>query len=91
MNPCFIAEVLSKSTQNYDRSEKFAAYRSIPCFQEYLLIDQYRIHVEYYVKTDVNQWLFTEYDDANITLSLSSFEFQIQIADLYDNIDFAEA
>ncbi|MFY7805546.1 MAG: Uma2 family endonuclease [Limnoraphis robusta] len=91
MNPCFIAEVLSKSTQNYDRSEKFAAYRSIPGFQEYLLIDQYRIHVEYYVKTDVNQWLFTEYDDANITLSLSSFEFQIQIADLYDNIDFAEA
>jgi Uma2 family endonuclease len=73
MNPCFIAEVLSKSTQNYDRSEKFAAYRSIPCFQEYLLIDQSRIHVEYYVKTDVNQWLFTEYDDANITLSLSSF------------------
>ncbi|KKD38014.1 Uma2 family endonuclease [Limnoraphis robusta] len=91
MNPCFIAEVLSKSTQNYDRSEKFAAYRSIPGFQEYLLIDQYRIHVEYYVKMDVNQWLFTEYDDANITLSLSSFEFQIQIADLYDNIDFAEA
>ncbi|MEA5522926.1 Uma2 family endonuclease [Limnoraphis robusta Tam1] len=91
MNPCFIAEVLSKSTQNYDRSEKFAAYRSIPGFQEYLLIDQSRIHVEYYVKTDVNQWLFTEYDDANITLSLSSFEFQIQIADLYENIDFAEA
>lgn len=91
MNPCFIAEVLSKSTQNYDRSAKFAAYRSIPGFQEYLLIDQSRIHVEYYVKTDVNQWLFTEYDDANITLSLSSFEFQIQIADLYDNIDFAEA
>lgn len=91
MNPCFIAEVLSKSTQNYDRSAKFAAYRSIPGFQEYLLIDQSRIHVEYYVKTDVNQWLFTEYDDANITLSLSFFEFQIQIADLYENIDFAEA
>jgi Uma2 family endonuclease len=88
LNPCFIAEVLSKSTQNYDRSEKFAAYRSIPTFHEYLLIDQYRIHVEHYVKTGVNQWLFSEYDDPTITLSFRIFEFQILIADLYENIDF---
>ncbi|WP_413165545.1 Uma2 family endonuclease [Capilliphycus salinus ALCB114379] len=91
MNPRFIAEVLSKSTQNYDRSEKFEAYRSIPTFQEYLLIDQYRIHVEHDVKTDVNQWLFTEYNEGNITLSLSCFELEIQIAEFYENVDFAEA
>lgn len=88
LNPCFIAEVLSKSTQNYDRSEKFASYRTIPTFQEYLLIDQYRIHVEHYVKTAVNQWIFSEYDDPNFTLSLSNFETQILIADFYENIDF---
>lgn len=88
INPCFIAEVLSKSTQNYDRSEKFAAYRTIPTFKEYLLIAQDRIHVEHYVKTSINQWIFSEYDDPNITLSFSAFEFQIPIADLYDNIDF---
>jgi len=88
INPCFIAEVLSKSTQNYDRSEKFAAYRTIPTFQEYLLIDQYRIHVEHYVKTAVNQWIFSEYDDPNITLSLRTFELPILIADIYENIDF---
>ena len=88
VNPCFIAEVLSKSTQNYDRSEKFIAYRSIPTFQEYLLIDQYRIHVEHHVKTAPHQWLFSEYDDPTATLSLSSFEFQIQIADLYESIEF---
>ena len=88
LNPCFIAEVLSKSTQNYDRSEKFASYRTIPTFQEYLLIDQYRIHVEHYVKTAVNQWMFSEYHDPNITLSLSNFETQILIADFYENIDF---
>jgi Uma2 family endonuclease len=45
MNPCFIVEVLSKSIQNYDRSEKFVAYRTIPSFREYLLIDQYRVYV----------------------------------------------
>lgn len=89
-NPCFVAEVLSKSTQNYDRSEKFAAYRTVPAFKEYLLIDQYRVHVEHYVKTAVNQWIFSEYDDSKITLSFSVFEFQIQIADLYDNIEFTD-
>ena len=88
VNPCFIAEVLSKSTQNYDRSEKFAAYRTILTFQEYLLIDQHRVHVEHHVKTAVNQWLFSEYDDPNVVLSFSAFEYQIQIADLYENIDF---
>jgi Uma2 family endonuclease len=87
LNPCFIGEVLSKSTQNYDRTEKFAAYRTIPSFQEYLLIDQYRIHVEHYVKTAVNQWLFSEYDELTTMLSFKTFEFQIQIADFYDNIE----
>lgn len=91
VNPCFIAETLSKSTQNYDRSEKFAAYRTIPSFQEYLLIDQYRIHVEYYVKTGANQWLFSEYDEPDTVLSFSTFEFQVQVADLYDNIDLVSS
>lgn len=91
VNPCFIAEVLSKSTQNYDRGEKFVAYRTMPNFQEYLLIDQYRIHVEHHVKTAINQWLFSEYDDPTTTLSFSTFEFQVQIADLYDTVDFTGA
>lgn len=88
VNACFIAEVLSKSTQNYDRSEKFAAYRTIPTFQEYLLVDQHRVHVEHHVKTAVNQWLFSEYDDPSVILSFNAFEVQIQIAELYENIDF---
>ncbi|BAY16013.1 hypothetical protein NIES21_18360 [Anabaenopsis circularis NIES-21] len=89
VNPCFIAEVLSKSTQNYDRGEKFVAYRKIPTFQEYLLIDQYRVHVEHHLKTSAHQWLFSEYDDPNVTLSLSTLELQISIAELYENIDFS--
>jgi Uma2 family endonuclease len=91
VNPCFIAEVLSKSTQGYDRGDKFAAYRSIPSFREYLLIDQYRIYVEHYVKTSANQWLLSEYSDRNVTLSFSAFEFQVQIADLYENIEFSNS
>lgn len=96
MNPCFIAEVLSKSTQDYDpcgiceaaRGEKFVAYRTIENFKEYLLIDQYRVHVEHYVKTAAHQWLLSEYDDPTVMLSLSTFDFQIQIAALYETIEF---
>ncbi len=91
VNPCFIAEVLSKSTQNYDRGDKFAAYRSISSFREYLLIDQYKIYVEHYIKTSANQWLLSEYSDRNFTLSFSAFEFQVQIADLYENIEFSDS
>jgi Uma2 family endonuclease len=87
-NPCFIAEVLSRSTQSRDRSEKFAAYRTIDTFQEYILIDQYRIHVEHYVKTAVNQWLFSEYDEPETEIALQFLDLPIKIADLYDNIDF---
>jgi Uma2 family endonuclease len=90
INPCFIAEVLSKSTQDYDRGEKFVAYRRIESFQEYLLIDQHSIHVEHYVKTAAHQWLLSEYDDPSVTISLSAFEFQIQIADLYEDIEISK-
>jgi Uma2 family endonuclease len=88
INPCFMAEVLSKSTQDYDHGEKFSTYRTIDSFHEYLLIDQYSIHVEHYVKTAANQWLLSEYDDPNVTLTLNAFEAQIEIIALYENIDF---
>jgi Uma2 family endonuclease len=86
-NPCFIAEILSKSTQDYDHGEKFSAYCTIGSFHEYLLIDQYRFHVEHYVKKAVNQWLLSEYDDPHTTLVLSTFGAEIEIIDLYENID----
>jgi Uma2 family endonuclease len=89
-NPCFIAEVLSKSTQNYDRSEKFVAYRTIPSFGEYLLISQYSVRVEHHVKTAPDRWLLSEYSDPNTILTLSSFDLQLSIADLYENIDFED-
>jgi Uma2 family endonuclease len=88
VNPCFIAEVLSKSTRNYDRSEKFAAYRSIPTFEEYLLIDQDRVHVEHHVKTAAHQWLMSEYNDASVVLSLRSSALEVTIEDLYENVSF---
>jgi len=89
-NPLLIAEVLSKGTRAYDRDEKFAAYRSIPSFQEYLLIDQYRLQVEQYSKTDANKWIFSEYSCMGDRLSLTSVAVEISLTDLYENIEFTE-
>lgn len=55
LNPQVIVEVLSKSTKGYDREDKFQAYRTISTFQEYLLIDQTRIHVDQFSKTGKKQ------------------------------------
>jgi Uma2 family endonuclease len=86
-NPVTIAEVLSKSTKSYDRDEKFAAYRTIPTFREYLLIDQYKIQVEQYSKTESNKWVFTEYNSIESQISLLSIPFEICLADLYESIE----
>jgi len=88
INPLMIVEVLSSSTRSYDKDEKFAAYRTIFSFQEYLLIDQYTMHVEQYYKTDRKQWMFLECDDMNEILSLNSIPFQITLADIYDKVVF---
>jgi len=87
-NPLIIAEVLSDSTRNYDKDAKFSAYRTMGSFQEYLLIDQYTMHVEQFFKTDNKRWTFTEYDDADETISLNSLSFQITLADIYDKVEF---
>ncbi|MEH2456900.1 Uma2 family endonuclease [Nostoc sp.] len=90
MNPMLIAEVLSKSTKNYDQGDKFLYYRSIPEFKEYILIDQYQYHVMQYVKTAESQWSFTEFEHESATLSLQTVDFQIELRDLYEQVNFAE-
>ncbi len=85
--PIFIAEILSTSTKNRDRSEKFADYRTIPSFQEYLLVDQAKPHVEQYIKQGTNQWLFTEYDNLEDHFLLSSLGVEVNLADLYADVE----
>jgi Uma2 family endonuclease len=87
-NPLLIVEVLSKSTQTYDQGNKFKFYRTIPSFQEYILIDQYSIHVEQYYKTESNQWIFSEKDGEESILKFNKIPFEIVLADIYNKVDF---
>ncbi len=92
LNPVVIVEVLSKGTKNYDRESKFDAYRTIPSFQEYVLIDQTRIHVEQFSKTGLKQWTFSEYDASDEAIAFTKVPFQISLADLYNKVQLnAEA
>ncbi|XZF65115.1 MAG: Uma2 family endonuclease [Gloeotrichia echinulata DVL01] len=88
LNPQVIIEVLSKSTKGYDREEKFQAYRTIPSFQEYLLIDQNRIHVEQFSKTGKKQWTLQEYDEEDEKISLVTVPFEMNFLDLYNKVTF---
>jgi Uma2 family endonuclease len=87
-DPIFLAEVLSDSTQGYDRGDKFAAYRTISAVQEDVLIDQYTPHVEQYVKQAENQWLFTEYRGLEQAFTVRSLNVTIPLAELYEAIEF---
>ena len=87
-NPLLIVEVLSKSTQTYDQGNKFKFYRTIPGFQEYILIDQYSIHVEQYYKTESNQWIFSEEDGEESVLKLNKVPFEVVLGDIYNKVDF---
>ncbi|PPJ63407.1 Uma2 family endonuclease [Cuspidothrix issatschenkoi] len=90
-NPQVIIEVLSKSTKSYDREDKFAAYRTIPTFQEYLLIDQNRIHVEQFSKIGKKRWNLCEYDEEDENISLITVPFTISLQDLYNKVNFEVA
>lgn len=90
LNPRIIVEVLSRSTRGYDRGEKFKFYRSIPCFEEYILIDQYSYSIERYHKQSEGQWSLSFYEGENAVLSLASVDWQISLTDLYQRVDFEE-
>lgn len=87
-NPKVIIEVLSKSTESYDRGNKFTAYSTIPSFEEYLLIEQDTIYVAHYSKTDNKRWSLQQYDEEDQLISLTTIPFEITLQDLYNKLKF---
>lgn len=85
-NPCLIVEVLSNSTQEYDRASKFKLYRSISSFREYVLVYQNNYCVEQYIKQDDGRWILTEYLEEDAVLKLESVSFEISLRDLYKRV-----
>ncbi len=88
LNPLIIIEVLSKSTEAYDRGKKFQFYRSIPTFQEYILIDQYSVYVDQFNIDSQGKWSLTDYNDVKDILKFLKINFEIPLEKVYHLVDF---
>lgn len=88
VNPNIIVEILSESTKNYERGDKFVFYRSIPSFQEYILIDQYSAYVEQFNISAAGKWQLTEYKNVKEHLTLTKIDFQIPLEEIYADVEF---
>jgi Uma2 family endonuclease len=87
LNPTVIIEVLSPSTEAYDRGKKFQHYRTIPSFQEYLLIAQDSVRVEHYTLRD-NEWILTDASTLDAIITLPSIDCTLSLSDVYEKVDF---
>jgi Uma2 family endonuclease len=87
LNPYLIVEVLSPSTEEYDRTDKFQMYRSIPSFCEYLLIRQNKVFVEHYSQKS-QDWIYKDFDSLDRSVLLESMNIEVSIAEIYRDIDF---
>ena len=89
LNPVVIMEVLSHSTEAYDRGEKFQHYRSISSLQEYVLVSQYHCLVEQYVRGDGGIWqILNPCADMEQSVSIESIGCELALSDIYDLVEF---
>ncbi|MEI7838987.1 MAG: Uma2 family endonuclease [Methylococcaceae bacterium] len=88
LNPVVIIEVLSPSTRRYDEGGKFTLYRSIPSFQDYLLIDSEKVFVQHFHKISHNEWLLHDYVDLSDSIVLNSIQETIHLHEIYDGIQY---
>ncbi len=91
LNPRVIVEVLSDSTEKYDRGLMFANYRQLPSLKEYVLVAQDRPLVERYVRQDDATWVLTAFADPAQTFAFGSIDVQITLADIYRGVQFRES
>ena len=87
-NPILIVEVLSKSTANYDRGDKFFLYKQISSLQEYVLIEQDKAQVDvFYKKPESDLWRISRYEGLNTKVKFQSIKIEIEMSELYFDIN----
>ncbi len=88
LNPIVIIEVLSESTEQRDRGEKFACYRTLPSLQEYLIVSSSAYSVEHYVRVTPDKWMLTIYQGSDAVLELPSIRCSVPLREVYARTDF---
>ena len=90
LNPLLIVEVLSPSTEGYDRGDKFRKYRSIASFCEYLLVSQSEPYIEHYSKLEGDRWQLEISDRLDQKITLQSLSVDLPMQEIYRRIKFEE-
>ena len=86
LNPTVLIEVLSKSTKNYDRGEKFKLYRDIPTLKEYVLVDSASIHIEIFRLNKNGHWELEEYKSLSESVAIKAINETIALPEINDGV-----
>lgn len=87
LNPTLLAEVLSPSTEAYDRGAKFGLYQQLPSLRQYLLISQDQRMVHLYTRSDDGKWTFEQHTQPDATIDLTSIGCTLNVGELYEQVE----
>jgi Uma2 family endonuclease len=90
VNPRLIVEILSDSTEAYDRGKKFVSYKSIDTFEEYLLVAQDRPYVTHYLRLPDGSWSRTDMEGLDNEVELSSISCKLSLREIYELVEFPD-
>lgn len=90
VNPTIIIEVLSPSTEKYDRGKKFQHYRTILSLREYILIAQDSYHIERFLRQSDNTWVLSEATDPMGSIELTTIQAVLNVEEIYEKVTFAD-
>ncbi|SLM29903.1 conserved hypothetical protein [Desulfamplus magnetovallimortis] len=88
LNPIVIIEILSKSTEAYDRGTKFQHYQLIPSLQEYILVSQHDCRIEKYVREAEGKWIYSLYGEMGQSMTIASIGCELLLSDIYYRVEF---
>lgn len=89
LNPIVVVEVLSPSTEAYDRGDKFAHYRQLESLQEYILVSQDKVCIDHYAR-HAAQWILTDFQELDQQLPLTSIQCELPLQEIYERVPFPE-
>lgn len=91
LNPAVLFEILSKSTESYDRGDKFQHYRTLDSLTDYVLVSQDKPLLEHFARQPEDKWLLSTYSGLDAVATITSIACDLAMADVYDKVDFPDA
>jgi len=89
LNPTVIIEILSDSTEAYDRGDKFKNYQLICSLREYILVSQYQCYVEKFSWQEDNTWIYSKYDKLEDVINIESIPCELPVFEIYRKVNFS--